>query len=637
MKRVFVSGGSGVIGMELIPKLSALGAKVLVGDLKPRPKSFSKDVQYRQGDLNTMTAQELEAFAPDLFIHLAATFERSTESYEFWSDNFSHNIQLSHHLMTLAKDSPGLRRVVFASSYLIYLPALYQFPDARSTAVSLVETDPVSPRNLTGMAKLAHEIELDFLESFRSTQFSSVCARIFRGYGRGSRDVISRWVRSLLDGEPIKLYRPEGLFDYIYASDTAEGLIRLADAPCKGIVNLGTGRARRVSDVVDVLRRHFPGMEVSLGEADIPFEASQADTSRLLDVTGWQPEHDLESAIALIVEHERAQHSDLDGPITTRPPRILVTSASRKVPLVRAMQEAARAIHPGARVIAGDTDANALSFYVADETWTMPHLTDSELNVVMEHCRSHGITAILPTRDGELMFWSRHYKHFCQIGVEVMVSNPESLQRCLDKFAFSNYGAKEGLPLIPAVMTAEELHVERFVVKERFGAGSRGIGLDLDITQAIAHASTLQAPIFQPFVEGREISIDAWLNRDCELKGLVLRRRDVVANGESQITTTFRDPALESEAASILAKLSLRGPVVMQAIIDVNDRMHIIECNPRFGGASTVSLAVGLESLRWSLLEAGGANIDEYTFHRSHLEIRQVRTSQDILTYDTNL
>ena len=75
MTRVFVSGGSGVIGMELIPKLCALGAQVLVGDLKPRPKSFSKDVQYRQGDLNTMTAQEFEAFAPDLFIHLAATFE----------------------------------------------------------------------------------------------------------------------------------------------------------------------------------------------------------------------------------------------------------------------------------------------------------------------------------------------------------------------------------------------------------------------------------------------------------------------------------------------------------------------------------------------------------------------------------
>jgi len=637
MKRVFVSGGAGVIGMEMIPRLCARGAKVLVGDLKPRPKDFSKDVQYRQGDLNTMTAQEFENFSPDLFIHLAASFERSTESYEFWSENFHHNIQLSHHLMTLAKDSPGLKRVVFASSYLIYHPDLYQFPWPRNTAVSLVETDPVSPRNLTGMAKLAHEIELSFLESFRSAQFSSVCARIFRGYGRGSRDVISRWVRSLLDGEAIKMYRPEGLFDYVYASDAAEGLIRLANAPCNGIVNLGTGRARRVSDVIGVLRRHFPAMEVVSGETEIPFEASQADTTRLVAATGWKPKHDLESAIALIVEHERIQRSNTTAATSTRPPQVLVTSASRKVPLVRAMQKAARSIHPEAIVIAGDADGNSLSFYVADKNWTMPCLTDDNLNIIIERCRSLGVTAILPTRDGELMFWARHNERFRKVGVEVMVSSPESLQRCLDKLAFSRYGTREGLPIIPTVLTVEELHTQRFVVKERFGAGSRGIGIDLDLAQAKAHAWTLQEPIFQPYVEGREISVDAWLNRDCRLNGLVLRRRDVVTNGESKVTTTFRNPTLEAQAEYILSKLSLRGPVVMQAIVDVNGSMQVIECNPRFGGASTVSIAVGLDSLRWSLLEAVNADKGQYEFQRSADEVRQVRTSEDILIHGPSL
>jgi carbamoyl-phosphate synthase large subunit len=59
-------------------------------------------------------------------IHLAATFERSAESYEFWEENFRHNVRLSHHLMSLAKDAPSVKRVVFASSYLIYDPSLYQ-------------------------------------------------------------------------------------------------------------------------------------------------------------------------------------------------------------------------------------------------------------------------------------------------------------------------------------------------------------------------------------------------------------------------------------------------------------------------------------------------------------------------------
>ena len=50
--RYFVSGGAGVIGMEMIPKLIQLGAEVFVGDLKPRPAIFDSKVIYRRGFLN---------------------------------------------------------------------------------------------------------------------------------------------------------------------------------------------------------------------------------------------------------------------------------------------------------------------------------------------------------------------------------------------------------------------------------------------------------------------------------------------------------------------------------------------------------------------------------------------------------
>jgi carbamoyl-phosphate synthase large subunit len=298
-KRVFVSGGAGVIGLEMIPKLLARGATVMVGDLKSRPTSFPREVIYRQGDLNEMHEREMRQFAPEIFIHLAATFERSAETYGFWEENFWHNVRLSHHMMSLVKDQSTLERVVFASSYLIYDPTLYQFSSPSDAAVSLREGDPVQPRNLTGMAKFSHEIELRFIDQFRASHFSTVCTRIFRGYGRNSRDVISRWIRSLLNGETITVYRGEGLFDYIYAVDTAEGLIRLAEkVAVTGIINLGTGQSRRVNDVVNILREYFPCMKSVDAESDIPFEASQAEMSRFGELVGWIPEYDLEKAIA---------------------------------------------------------------------------------------------------------------------------------------------------------------------------------------------------------------------------------------------------------------------------------------------------------------------------------------------------
>ena len=378
MKRVFVSGGAGVIGLELVQRLCARGSIVFVGDIKPRPSAFPPSVLYWQGDLNKFTKQEFDAFAPDVFIHLAATFERTNETYEFWNENFLHNVQLSHHLMTLAKDSATLKRVVFASSYLIYEPSLYQFSSSQEVALALRETDPVAPRNLTGMAKLSHEIELDFLSKHCSSQFSSVCARIFRGYGCGSRDVISRWVRSLLDGDPIKVFRPEGLFDYVYAADSAEGLIRLADVSFSGIVNLGTGCSRRVSEVVDILRQYFPDMRVTAVDSDIPFEASQADTSLLERITGWKPKFDITKAIPLMIEYERLQRANSTDNLKTQIPCILVTSASRKIPLVRSLQKAAKEIHPKATVVAGDIDPKALSFHIADASWTMPSLDNCD-------------------------------------------------------------------------------------------------------------------------------------------------------------------------------------------------------------------------------------------------------------------
>ena len=175
------------------------------------------------------------------------------------------------------------------------------------------------------------------------------------------------------------------------------------------------------------------------------------------------------------------------------------------------------------------------------------------------------------------------------------------------------------------------------MVKERYGAGSRSIGIDLDAEAAASHARTLEDPIFQPFVPGDEISIDAWLDRNSRVKGLVLRRRDRVVNGESQVTTTFVDPRIEAIAVRILEALHLSGPVVMQAIIDPAGRIHIIECNPRFGGASTAGIAVGLASLHWSLLELCGADLRAWPFHRAPRQVRQIRVPSDIHVDDPDL
>jgi carbamoyl-phosphate synthase large subunit len=629
--RVFVSGGAGVIGSELVPMLYAAGAVVMVGDLKPRPVSWPGSVRYRQGDLNEMTVQELRAFSPEVFIHLAATFERSTETYGFWEENFRHNVRLSHHLMTIHKDLESLRRVLFASSYLIYDPKIYSFAEPQSKARRLREDDPILPRNLTGMAKLAHEIELHFLEGFRKENFSTVIARIYRGYGRGSHCVISRWIRALLRGEPIQVYRQEGLFDYIYAGETARGLIKLVQhSDLTGIINLGTDRARRVSEVVDVLRQHFPDMKATTGESDIPFEASQANMDAFQAATGWKPERHLEDTIPLIIEHER-QH--LNEEVSRVPGHVMITSAAKKIPLLRRVKQAAAKLHPNIRVLAADASASALAQYFSDGFWTMPYLRDLDAASLTATCRERGVTHLIPTRDGELAFFAGHREALKQAGISIMVSAPKAVDVCLDKLRFSSFGLEAGLPVIPAHESLPSDAKGTWVVKERYGAGSLSMGLNLSADEARGHAAKLTAPIFQPFVSGmQEYSADIYVDRSGQMKGRVIRTRDVVVNGESQVTTTTANPALAEVCQKLVAALPFYGHIIVQAFVDAQGAVHLIEVNPRFGGASSLAIQAGLDSFYWFLLESQGADLRHCPcLHDPALRMRQVRHAHDLI------
>jgi carbamoyl-phosphate synthase large subunit len=626
-KRIFISGGAGVIGRELVPKLHSAGAVLLVGDLKPRPTEFHPDVQYRQGDLNYITAEETELFKPDVFIHLAATFERSTETYEFWEENFWHNVRLSHYLMTLLKDSTSLKRVVFPSSYLIYNPEQYSFDKPQDRAVRLKESDRVSPRNLTGGAKLIHENELNFLRTFKGEQFSSVSLRIFRGYGRGSRCVISRWVRALIKGETIKVYRKEGLFDYIFAGDVAHGIIKVLDHPeLTGIANLGNDNARRVEEVVAILQTHFPDMRVEEGNSDIPYEASQANMDLFREKTGWIPQMQLEETIPLIIDYEKNRAG---GP-QSYPSNVLITSASAKIPLIESVQKSIRKIGTNGKVFAGDISVNSLAAHFADSFWKMPPLDQLSLESLVRFCRQNDIKAIIPTRDGELEYFAEWKETLASEEIGVMISDKETVVICIDKLKFHQHAEKSGLPSIPTFLRPEDIQADALVVKERFGAGSGSLGIKLSQEEAIQHAKRLKEPIYQPFIEGREISVDMYVDRRGAVRGVVMRTRDEVIDGESRVTTTFYDDDLEKLCRTFVDAFSFYGHIILQVISDADGNYQIIECNPRFGGASSLSVFVGLDSFYWFLLESRGVDISGYPFvSNANRKVKQVRYPED--------
>jgi len=139
---------------------------------------------------------------------------------------------------------------------------------------------------------------------------------------------------------------------------------------------------------------------------------------------------------------------------------------------------------------------------------------------------------------------------------------------------------------------------------------------------------------FSLFFPGPEISIDAWLDHHHRVKGIVIRSRDRVINGESAVTTTFRDAVIETQCRLLLESLPLRGPVVVQMLRDGDNVWRFLELNARFGGASTASVAAGLDVWRWSLAEAVGLSANDFSFDRLSGELRQIRIPSDVYIHD---
>jgi len=243
---------------------------------------------------------EFTSFNPDYIFHLAATFERTEENDDFWEFNFQNNVVLSHKVVDATKYCSNLKKFIFASSYLIYNTDLY-LSETPKDMESLKEISSREPRNICGAAKYYTEKELEFMK------YASVSARIYRVYGRGSRDFISRSVRAALNKEIIDLFMKDNAFDYIFADDVAEGLLKLATSDAKGVFNLGTGKKRTIAEMAQILKDHVADLQIVESDRKGMYENSAADMEKFRQATGWTPDISFEDGIKKLVTYETAK------------------------------------------------------------------------------------------------------------------------------------------------------------------------------------------------------------------------------------------------------------------------------------------------------------------------------------------
>lgn len=306
---------------------------------------------------------------------------------------------------------------------------------------------------------------------------------------------------------------------------------------------------------------------------------------------------------------------------------ILITSISSKTPLINCLKESINSDFDNISIYGIDSNENCIGKYFVDNFFKVDNITSIDINDLLNRCKAWAIKLIIPSRDEDVLFYSKHKVLFEKFGIHIMCPSYESAINCIDKLSFFNHTIKYFS--IPTSDSIDGVIAESYVVKERFGAGAKNIALGLSKNDAINFAKKLKNPIFQKHIAGYEISIDAYVDLAGNIKGVILRKRDLIIDGESKISTTFYDENVEKSARNIIHELNLYGHIMLQMIIDESGQLFVIECNPRFGGASTLSVKAGLDSFKWAYLESLNIDINNIPFKKINTKIRQVRYSKD--------
>lgn len=305
--------------------------------------------------------------------------------------------------------------------------------------------------------------------------------------------------------------------------------------------------------------------------------------------------------------------------------KVLVTSIGHKIPLINCIKKTSELA-----IVGADINKEVLSRYFVDEFWQTPRLNSLKINTFIQDLYQKQIRFILPTREADLYYFSKYRNELQQAGVSTFVSSKDTIKLVTDKYLFSNFLQKNGFNSIPTYTSVDAINPNNtYVLKERYGSGSKNIYFNLKKIEVAKIFPYLKSPIIQPMIKGEEYSIDVYITKTIKVKATVVRRRSLVIDGESQITEIVEHPKLEELINKAALALNLEGHVMFQAFEDERGEIWIIECNPRIGGASTLSIYAGLDTFNWWIAESNGENIDDWPVEIKKL--KQIRYKKDLI------
>jgi carbamoyl-phosphate synthase large subunit len=295
---------------------------------------------------------------------------------------------------------------------------------------------------------------------------------------------------------------------------------------------------------------------------------------------------------------------------------ILLTCAGRRNFLVEFFQAA---LAGRGRVIACDSSASAPALAAADRAFVVPPGGHADyFEVLAAICAQEDVRLLISVYDLELPTLAQLAPRFRAQGTTVVVSSPQVIATCQDKWASYQFLRACDIPTPATFRSLDDARQAlarkqiRFplLIKPRWGTTSIGVErVDSERELALAQEwlriklqNTLLARlvkagaddmfIVQEFVEGDEYGMDIVNRLDGRHAGALVRRKLAMRAGNTDRAVTVHDPALERVGRLIGERLGHVGSLDCDLIVARNG-CRVIDLNPRFGGGYPFSHVAG--------------------------------------------
>ncbi len=311
---------------------------------------------------------------------------------------------------------------------------------------------------------------------------------------------------------------------------------------------------------------------------------------------------------------------------------ILLTSVGRRAYLVKYFKDV---LGESGQVHVSNSDDMTVAFQYADKSVITPLIYDEGyIPFLLDYCRENKITVLLSLFDIDLLVLARHKADFAAVGTQVIVSDPELIEICNDKWKTYLYLKDHGFHVpktylsLGEVMGAIDAGILKYpiIVKPRFGCGSIAMSVADDEmsllyyfsrnTRAVNRtylkyesAAVEDKIIFQEFLHGQEYGADM-IN---DLKGnhitTIVKKKSAMRAGETDIAETVDEPVIR-EALDRLGSLTGHIGNMDCDVFLVDGKPYILEMNARFGGGYPFSHVAGCDLPRAIVQWCEGKEID---------------------------